>query len=45
MEKISQVLARLPGRFATELGLDVQAGPEARQKWFLAAILDRKSVV
>jgi len=39
MELISQVLARLPGRFATELGLDVQAGPEARQKWFLAAVL------
>jgi endonuclease III len=39
MELLSQVLARLPGRFATELGIDVQAGPEARQKWFLAAIL------
>ncbi len=39
MELISRVLTRLPGRFATELGLDVQAGPEARQKWFLAAIL------
>ena len=39
MELISQVLARLPGRFATELGIDVQAGPEARQKWFLAAVL------
>jgi len=39
MELLSLVLARLPGRFATELGLDVQAGPEERQKWFLAAIL------
>jgi endonuclease III len=39
MEKISQVLARLPGRFATALGIDLKAGPEARQKWFLAAIL------
>jgi endonuclease III len=39
MELISQVLARLPGRFAAELGLDVKAGPEARQQWFLAAIL------
>ncbi|MBI4642817.1 MAG: hypothetical protein HY790_07590 [Deltaproteobacteria bacterium] len=39
MELLSLVLARLPGRFATELGIDVQAGPEARQKWFLAAIL------
>ncbi|MEW6659577.1 MAG: hypothetical protein AB1424_13030 [Thermodesulfobacteriota bacterium] len=39
MEQISQVLARLPGRFATALGIDLKAGPEARQKWFLAAIL------
>jgi endonuclease III len=39
MELLSQVLARLPGRFATELGIDVQAGPAARQKWFLAALL------
>jgi endonuclease III len=39
MELLSQVLARLPGRFATELGIDVQAGPAARQKWFLAAVL------
>ncbi len=39
MGLISQVLACLPGRFATELGIDVQAGPEARQKWFLAAVL------
>ncbi|RJR33376.1 MAG: hypothetical protein C4567_16845 [Deltaproteobacteria bacterium] len=39
MEPISQVLARLPGRFAAELGIDVKASPEARQQWFLAAIL------
>lgn len=39
MELISRVLARLPGRFATALGIDVKAGPEARQKWFLAAVL------
>ncbi len=39
MEIISRVLARLPGRFASELGIDVKAGPEERQKWFLAAIL------
>jgi endonuclease III len=39
MELICQVLARLPGRFATELGIDVQAGPAARQQWFLAAVL------
>lgn len=39
MELLSQVLARLPGRFATELGIDVKTGPEAREKWFLAAIL------
>ena len=39
MELIDQVLSRLPGRFATELGIDVKAGPEERQKWFLAAML------
>ena len=39
MELLSQVLARLPGRFATELDIDVKAGPEARHKWFMAAIL------
>jgi endonuclease III len=39
MELLSLVLTRLPGRFATELGIDVKAGPEERQKWFLAAIL------
>ncbi len=39
MEVIFQVLARMPGRFAAELGIDVKAGPEAREKWFLAAVL------
>jgi endonuclease III len=39
MDLISRVLTRLPGRFATELGIAVKAGPEERQKWFLAAIL------
>jgi len=39
MELISQVLALLKGRFAAELGIDVKAGPDARQKWFLAAVL------
>jgi endonuclease III len=39
MELISRILALLPGRFATELGIDVKAGPGERQKWFLAAIL------
>jgi len=39
MELLTQVLALLPGRFAAELDIDVKAGPEARQKWFLAAVL------
>jgi len=38
MKVISKLLAQLPGRFAAELGIDLNAGPEARQKWFLAAI-------
>jgi hypothetical protein len=33
------LLARLGGRYAGELGIDLKAGPEARQQWFLAAIL------
>lgn len=33
------LLALFPGRFATELGIDLKAGPNERQKWFLAAIL------
>lgn len=39
MEVIREVLTRLPGRFSTELGIDPAAGPEERQKWFLAAVL------
>lgn len=39
MEVIREVLTRLPGRFSTELGIEVAAGPEERQKWFLAAVL------
>ena len=39
MGLISQILSHLPGRFATELGIAVKAGPQERQKWFLAAIL------
>ncbi len=39
MDVIRQVLALFPGRFSRELGLDLTAGPEARQHWFLAAIL------
>ena len=33
------LLTRFKGRFATELGIDLRTGPEARQQWFLAAIL------
>lgn len=32
------LFALFPGRFSTELGIDLQAGPKERQKWFLAAI-------
>ncbi|MEJ2092453.1 MAG: BRCT domain-containing protein [Syntrophobacterales bacterium] len=39
MEVISELLTRLGGKFSTELGITVAAGPEERQKWFLAAIL------
>lgn len=39
METLAGLLARLGGRFATELGIDVKSGPDERQKWFLAAIL------
>jgi hypothetical protein len=38
VQPIPLIFSRLPGRLATELGLDVKAGPEAGQKWFLAAI-------
>jgi len=39
MQAIAELLTRYPGRFAAELGIDLRAGPEARQRWFLAAIL------
>ncbi|MBM4285560.1 MAG: hypothetical protein FJ128_09970 [Deltaproteobacteria bacterium] len=39
MELFRELLARLGGRFAAELGIEVKLGPEERQKWFLAAIL------
>jgi hypothetical protein len=39
MQAIAEVLSRYSGRFAAELGIDLRSGPEARQKWFLAAIL------
>jgi endonuclease III len=39
MEVISELLIRLGGKFSTELGLTVAAGPAERQKWFLAALL------
>jgi hypothetical protein len=39
MEILAVLLARLHGRFASELGIEVKAGPAERQKWFLAAIL------
>ncbi|OPX18831.1 MAG: hypothetical protein BZ151_12475 [Desulfobacca sp. 4484_104] len=39
MSVISLLLQTLGGRFATELGIDLKAGPKARQKWWLAAIL------
>lgn len=39
MQVIAEALTRYSGRFAAELGIDLRAGPEARQQWFLAAIL------
>jgi hypothetical protein len=39
MQAIADLLTRYPGRFAAELGIDLRAGPKARQQWFLAAIL------
>ncbi|MCL4500907.1 MAG: hypothetical protein M1438_03500 [Deltaproteobacteria bacterium] len=38
MEIITELLKRFPGRFATELGLDLKSS-EGRQQWFLAAVL------
>ncbi len=39
MQEFADLLERLGGRFAAALDLDLKAGPEERQKWFLAAIL------
>jgi hypothetical protein len=39
MPAIAELLSRYPGRFATELGIDLRSGPPAHQQWFLAAIL------
>ena len=39
MQVIADLLTRFPGRFATELGIDLRTGLKARQQWFLAAIL------
>ncbi|OGP71182.1 MAG: hypothetical protein A2Y80_10655 [Deltaproteobacteria bacterium RBG_13_58_19] len=39
MALIGELLERFKGRFAAELGIDLQGGREERQKWFLAAIL------
>lgn len=38
MTIIETLLARIPGKFSAELGIDLKAGPLERQKWFLAAI-------
>ncbi len=38
MKAIAEVLQQYPGRFAASLGIDLRSGPEARQRWFLAAI-------
>lgn len=39
MDIFAELLARQGGRFAAALGIDVKAGPAARQQWFLAAVL------
>jgi hypothetical protein len=39
MQVIDEVLNQYAGRFAAELGIDLSAGPAARQQWFLAALL------
>jgi len=39
MQAMAEVLNRYSGRFAVELMIDLRAGPETRQQWFLAAIL------
>jgi endonuclease III len=38
MQIIEELLNRLPGKFSTELGINLRLGPLERQKWFLAAI-------
>jgi endonuclease III len=38
VETTARLLARITGKFAGELGIELKA-PEGRQKWFLAAIL------
>jgi endonuclease III len=39
VEEFAEFLKRWGGRYARALGIRVQAGPEERQKWFLAALL------
>jgi len=39
MKIIQALLEKYRGSFARELGLDLNSGPEARQQWFLAAVL------
>lgn len=39
MALLGELLERFKGRFAAELGIDLQGGRAERQKWFLAAIL------
>jgi hypothetical protein len=39
VQAIADLLSHFPGRFATELGIDLRASAKARQQWFLAAIL------
>lgn len=36
---MAALLARMGGKFSTELGIDLAKGPAERQKWFLAAVL------
>ncbi len=39
MDIMAELLEKYRGRFAGELGLDLSSGPQARQLWFLAAVL------
>jgi hypothetical protein len=34
-----QTVERLGGRYSTDLGIDVNAGEEERERWFLASTL------